>query len=378
MERKMTTVRRALDLDELAQAELITALTFVPPQFHNRYSDVQLQEFKNIAHNNNNFKLCRLKKVDQIKICIHHGISPIGTKEILENRIILYRDSIYVYREYCELEKIAIYMKYGIRHMYSVNNFTVSRFSFIMKKIRRSIKKDSKINLAIIYHKLVKINDPQTTQSIENAYRGSSSRDNLIQAINSILNELSIRRTRIEAEVEAEAERQRARELIRRQRRENMKRVQIQNLTGHTIYVYWTDKRAESPEFSICCKQLTLLSGLTSTQRFAKDTISIIISKSNIGFKCYYFDLTDHIISEKNVSETNGTFEIKEDKRELEQWKEAALKCDYLIKQLKRLGIDKNENYAMIVDMHQDIVIPQHSERDKEIAGIPSALTNVT
>ena len=54
------------------------------------------------------------------------------------------------------------------------------------------------------------------------------------------------------------------------------------------------------------------------------------------------------------------------------------MKCDYLIKQLKRLGIDKNENYAMIVDMHQDIVIPQHSERDKEIAGIPSALTNVT
>jgi hypothetical protein len=49
-----------------------------------------------------------------------------------------------------------------------------------------------------------------------------------------------------------------------------------------------------------------------------------------------------------------------------------------LIKELKRLGIEKNETLACIVDMHQDIVIPQHSERDKDVAGIPSAFTNVT
>ena len=44
----------------------------------------------------------------------------------------------------------------------------------------------------------------------------------------------------------------------------------------------------------------------------------------------------------------------------------------------KSEDIEKNENFAVIVDMHQDIVIPQHSERDKDVAGIPSAFTNVT
>ena len=64
--------------------------------------------------------------------------------------------------------------------------------------------------------------------------------------------------------------------------------------------------------------------------------------------------------------------------RLLSQWRESALKCDFLIRELKRLGIEKNDNYACIIDMHQDIMIPQHSEREKEAAGIPSIWTNIT
>ena len=88
----------------------------------------------------------------------------------------------------------------------------------------------------------------------------------------------------------------------------------------------------------------------------------------------------DNIISEKKASEKDAAniMLIEMDRTELEQWREAALKSDYLLKQLKRLGIEKNENYAAIVDMHQDIVIPEHTERHKEIAGIPSVFTNVT
>ena len=69
---------------------------------------------------------------------------------------------------------------------------------------------------------------------------------------------------------------------------------------------------------------------------------------------------------------------IKMNRQQLDQWKEAALKCDFLLRELKRLGVEKNENFACIIDMHQDIVIPQHSERDKEVSGIPSRLTNIT
>jgi hypothetical protein len=70
--------------------------------------------------------------------------------------------------------------------------------------------------------------------------------------------------------------------------------------------------------------------------------------------------------------------EVKKDLTELEKWKEAALKGDYLLKQLIRLGLDKNETYESIIDLHQDIILPEHTERDKEIAGIPSELTNIT
>jgi hypothetical protein len=64
--------------------------------------------------------------------------------------------------------------------------------------------------------------------------------------------------------------------------------------------------------------------------------------------------------------------------QELLNWKNTALKCDFLLKELKRLGCDRNDTYGSILDLHQDINIPEHSERDKDNAGIPSAFTNIT
>ena len=76
-------------------------------------------------------------------------------------------------------------------------------------------------------------------------------------------------------------------------------------------------------------------------------------------------------------------------KTELEEWKEVALKSHYLLKQIESMSSEKkdgklfiNKNYDPIspfIDMIQDIVIPQNcSEYDKERAGIPSSLTNIT
>ena len=38
----------------------------------------------------------------------------------------------------------------------------------------------------------------------------------------------------------------------------------------------------------------------------------------------------------------------------------------------------KYPNLEPILDMVQDIHLPPHTENDKEIAGIPSGLTNIT
>ena len=65
-------------------------------------------------------------------------------------------------------------------------------------------------------------------------------------------------------------------------------------------------------------------------------------------------------------------------KSELDKWKECALKSKYLLDQIIMLGGKKYDNLEPILDMVQDIIVPQTTEIDKEIAGIPSTLTNVT
>tara|TARA_B100002051_G_scaffold273381_1_gene312056 strand:- start:732 stop:1457 length:726 start_codon:yes stop_codon:yes gene_type:complete len=89
----------------------------------------------------------------------------------------------------------------------------------------------------------------------------------------------------------------------------------------------------------------------------------------------------------------DGTIIIDKDykpsKSELEEWKELALKSHYLLTQIRDMTSQKKdeefivnkkyENIEPFIDMVQDIVIPNTcTEADKEKAGIPSALTNIT
>lgn len=66
-------------------------------------------------------------------------------------------------------------------------------------------------------------------------------------------------------------------------------------------------------------------------------------------------------------------------KTEIDQWKEMALKSKYLLDQVIKLGGMNVENLNPLLIMVQDIDIPKScSEIDKERAGIPSQLTNIT
>jgi len=65
-------------------------------------------------------------------------------------------------------------------------------------------------------------------------------------------------------------------------------------------------------------------------------------------------------------------------KTDLEQWKECGLKSLFLLKELERMGAKKYDNLEPILDMVQDIKLPEHSEMDKEQAGVPSVFTNIT
>ena len=79
-------------------------------------------------------------------------------------------------------------------------------------------------------------------------------------------------------------------------------------------------------------------------------------------------------------------------KTDIEQWKEFALKSHYLLKEIQKMTTtnkkdedgeviyhEKYENIDIFLKMIQDIPIPHKcTEADKEIAGIPSLLTNIT
>ena len=80
-----------------------------------------------------------------------------------------------------------------------------------------------------------------------------------------------------------------------------------------------------------------------------------------------------------DVHEGTGSRVIIDDKDQLSpvnHWKFKALKLDYLIKEVIKLGGKEHELFGSILDLHEDIKLNDVSEIEKEAAGIPSILTN--
>ena len=90
----------------------------------------------------------------------------------------------------------------------------------------------------------------------------------------------------------------------------------------------------------------------------------------------------DHIIKAfviKESTEDKVMFDLNNDEgSDLDKWKEATFKTSFLIKELMRMGAMNNPVYESILDMYQDIQIPEHTEQDKERAGVTSEFTNVS
>jgi hypothetical protein len=65
-------------------------------------------------------------------------------------------------------------------------------------------------------------------------------------------------------------------------------------------------------------------------------------------------------------------------KTELDKWKESSLKANFLLEQIIKMGGKTYENLEPMLDMVEDIKVPNHSDYDRELAGVPSKLTNIT
>ena len=86
-----------------------------------------------------------------------------------------------------------------------------------------------------------------------------------------------------------------------------------------------------------------------------------------------YLQLNIHEGSNKEIHIDEG-----EKLSELNRWKFNALKLDYLIRELIKLGAKNNETLDVVLDLHEDIVLDNVSEWYKDVAGIPSTFTNIT
>ena len=290
-------VRRILNFDHSEQ-NLVNQPN--QPNMSEQYTPVQLEEYKRIAEANDNLRLYRLKKGDQQKICIHYGINKVGTKPILEKRIIGHRDESMVFREFTEQEKKKVYSSY---HIYG------NRISWcFLNTFRKKASKDHKINLIVLYHKLclIKVPEAEGTQhgAFETLYNTLSirSKNTIIKKIIDIFNiineSVERERDRIMQRIRDREERDRQliidreeRERVRLERnreeeverRRNMKKVNIQNLTNQNIHVYWTDIREDAPDYSICRKVSTLRVGCSKYLCYTSDTTKIIISKVELN-----------------------------------------------------------------------------------------------
>lgn len=86
-----------------------------------------------------------------------------------------------------------------------------------------------------------------------------------------------------------------------------------------------------------------------------------------------YLQLNIHEGSPKEIYIDDG-----ENLSELNRWKFNALKLDYLIRELIKLGAKNNETLDVVLDLHEDIKLDSVSEWYKDIAGVPSTFTNIT
>ena len=98
----------------------------------------------------------------------------------------------------------------------------------------------------------------------------------------------------------------------------------------------------------------------------------------NIDYDWIIQNMASQILFAKTFVNHNQSIHIEEIDVSKE-WKNNAIKMKYLLDQMVNLGANDEKvypNLAPIMDLVQDIVLPDYDQLDRENAGIPSTLTN--
>ena len=172
---------------------------------------------------------------------------------------------------------------------------------------------------------------------------------------------------------------------------------EVSNTTGYEVVLYWgTHGGEELYKFAYAPSYSTVqINCITSTHRIVGIPFLEVCENNSPDAQKQIHIPPDNVIPYKTVFDEKLKdygetiiildFVYNQVKKEIDQWKECALKSQFLIQQvLKIVGpLEKAhtnyDNIKALLDMAQDISIPEScTEMDKELAGIPSVLTNIT
>ena len=176
----------------------------------------------------------------------------------------------------------------------------------------------------------------------------------------------------------------------------DLKRYFISNQNEYELTVYVKCLVTTQPnQGMVCMKRWFYIEPFSDQWAFkARDNCEIIIvpqlevncSETNESFKTVtynylcgrkvLFNMRMGDYPDKKIIIPHTPYQPPKTKEE--QWIEAGLKSHYLLQQIIKLGGMKYPNLEPILDMVQDIKLPEHTEHEKERAGIPSGLTNIT
>lgn len=173
---------------------------------------------------------------------------------------------------------------------------------------------------------------------------------------------------------------------IKEEEKRQYPKTKLNNLTDNEIYIYGSDddgtlklidwiEADNSSDFQL---QKPLHRGEVS---------SLVVTNSNYGVGGVHLErINPKYILQFVTVEYGESFEydilndtdLEKNKllKEKKDWMKAGLKFKYLLEQLDRLGASNNPNLECIMDMIQDVKIPEHGEFDKNEAGVPSVFTN--
>ena len=173
---------------------------------------------------------------------------------------------------------------------------------------------------------------------------------------------------------------------LEEERKRKYPSTKVYNMTDDKIYIYefngygimelvdWIEEEKSS--------DFQLSRGLDRGE-----VANLVVTSRNFGEdNIHYEHINPRYIVESITVEYGESFEydihdskdsyMKQLEKDKKQWMNAGLKLKYLLEQLDRLGASGNPNLECIMDMVQDVDIPEHGDFDKDDAGVPSVFTN--